>query len=98
MAAKNEQQTAMDEREVDDAALLKALEDREIAKGAKAEASKKYTTMDNLAKGLINNLGLNEDEPIRVGRFRVVNSAVEARSVAFDTEPTTRLSISTPSD
>lgn len=91
-------QTALDERVVENAELERALEDREIAKGAAGEARKKFTTLDDLAKGKVNDLNLQDGEAVRIGRFRVAYRKVPAKSVAFETEPSERLTISTPKD
>jgi hypothetical protein len=88
-----EAQTAFDEREISNPELEKVLTDREVAKGKKGEAAKKFTTLDDLARGKLEELGVDEGERVRVGRFVVERRSVKARSVAFDTEPTTRLNI-----
>lgn len=98
MAPKPEPQIALDERVIEDVELEKALEDREIAKGAAGEARKKYTTLDDLAKAKIAELSLEDGDAVRVGRFRVSQTAVEARTVSFETEPTSRLQIAVGKD
>lgn len=91
MAARPQPQTALDEQVVESAELERVLEDREVAKGAAGEARKKFSTLDDLAKGTI--ADLDDDATVRVGRFRVAKRSVAGRSVAFDTNPTSRLSI-----
>lgn len=91
-------QTALDERVVENPELEQALEDREIAKGGANEARAKYTTLDDLAKGKVADLNLQDGEAVRIGRFRVAFRKLPGKSVAFDTEPSERLTISTPKD
>lgn len=93
MTASADDQHALDERLVEDDALLKMLEDREVAKGKKSEATKKYETMNNIVKLEVEKLGVEEDETVRVGRFKITKSKVDGRHVAFETEPTERLTI-----
>jgi hypothetical protein len=92
--AATQQQTALDERVVEDGELEQLLSDRQIAKGAAGEAKKKFTSLTNLAKEKIEALGLEEGQAIRVGSFRITKKPVPARDVAFETAPTTRLTIS----
>jgi hypothetical protein len=92
MAVGAQPQIAIDERVVESAELEAALEAREEARAALREARAAFKAADEPARGLIAALELSEG-PVRVGRFRLVVLEVEARSVAFDTEPTTRLTI-----
>lgn len=73
--------------------LEQALEDREKVKASRAALNAKFKEADDAAKGIIATLNLETDAVVRVGRFRLSLSSVEGRSVAFDTEPTERLSI-----
>jgi hypothetical protein len=92
MAVAPQPQISIDERVVESPALEASLEAREVAKAALAEARAAFKVEDDKARGLIAELELGE-APARVGRFRLVVRPVEARSVAFDTDPTTRLTI-----
>ena len=85
-------QTTIYEQVVDDPTLEELLERREAAKAAAAKTRKAYKEVDDQAKGRIRELELG-DTPARIGRFVVGESTVAGRSVAFDTEPTTRVSI-----
>jgi hypothetical protein len=91
-------QTALDERVIEDAELEKVLEDRQVAKGNAGEARKKYGTLDELAKGKIADLQLEDGDAVRIGRFRISQSAVAPREVAFETNATSRLTISADSE
>lgn len=93
MPPKPQPQIALDEQIVESAELERVLEDREVAKGAAGEARKKFSTLDELAKGKIADLDLDDGGAVRVGRFRVTKSAVAARSVSFEIDPSMRLSI-----
>jgi len=92
MAVAAQPQIAIDERVVESPELEAALEAREVAKAAAGEARAALKAAHDKAVGLIGELELGE-APVRVGRFRLTVRKVEARSVAFDTEPTTRLTI-----
>jgi hypothetical protein len=93
VAAVPDQQTEITEREVESKDLEKILEDREKAKGPKLEAAKKYKTLDQLAKDKLEELGYEDGDVLRIGRFKVTATAVPSRNVAFETDPTTRLTI-----
>jgi hypothetical protein len=92
MAVAAQPQIAIDEAVVESPELEQALEAREAAKATAADARAAFKTADESARGLIAALELGE-APVRVGRFRLVVRKVAARSVAFDTDPTTRLTI-----
>lgn len=93
MAVKISGQTALDERILEDRPLELALEKREKAKAGKAEAAAAFKTKDEVVQARLEELGLAAGEIVRVGPYRISKSAVEARSVEFETDPTTRLSI-----
>jgi hypothetical protein len=86
-------QTALDERVIEDAELEKLLGDRQLAHGTKSEATSKFNSLDRLAKDKLEALGVEVEEPVRVGRFRVERRPVASRSVNFETAPTSRLNI-----
>jgi hypothetical protein len=92
MAVATQPQIAIDEHVVESPELEAALEAREVAKAAALEARKAFKETDDLARGLIAALELDE-RPARVGRFRLTLRKVAGRAVAFDTDPTTRLTI-----
>lgn len=87
-------QTALDERVVEDQLLERALENREKAKDAKGEAAKTFKTKDEVVKDKLAELGIEEGgAPVRIGRFRIERSPVAAKDVAFTTDPSSRLKI-----
>lgn len=92
MSVAAQPQIALAERIVEDAELEAALEAREQAKDAAGKARKTFTEADDAAKARIRDLELG-DTAARCGRFVIAESSVAGRSVAFDTDPTTRLSI-----
>jgi hypothetical protein len=75
--------------------LETALEEREKKNNSRKAVTAAFKEADAKAKGIIATLDIEPDTTIRVGRFRITKSSVEGRSVAFETEPTERLSIST---
>lgn len=90
-------QTALDEREIENPKLRRELEDalenREKAKAAKGEAAKVFKTKDSVVKDKLEELDLGDEDVVRIGRFRVTKAPVAAREVAFTTDPTSRLTI-----
>lgn len=91
-------QTSLYETTIQDADLEAALDERETAKGVASNARKEYREADDHARALIDGLDLGDGAPVRCGRFVIERRPVAARSVAFDTEPTTRLWITTLDD
>lgn len=90
-------QTAMDERELDDAELArkleKALEDRQVAKGKAAEARKKQETMSGVVDDLLEEAGLEDGDVLRVGRFRIAQTNRPAEIRNFEVPEGHRRSI-----
>lgn len=93
-AAKNDPQTSLYETTIDDPTVEELLEARDKAKSSAQAVSKKYRDADQAAKAALNTLDLGSDAPVRIGRFVVVVKDVPARTVAFETNPTTRINIS----
>lgn len=95
MAAIARDQLALDEKVVDDAELLAALEEREQLR---TEASALRATLDGVdqrARDMIDALDLGVDTAIRVGRFRVSRVMAPGRAVSFETESKERVVIGT---
>jgi hypothetical protein len=78
---------------IEDSALEEALEAREKVKASRAALNAKFREADETAKGLLSALGLEKDTVVRIGRFRITLSEIEARSVSFETEASERLTI-----
>lgn len=78
---------------IENTELEQALEAREKVKASRAALNAKFKEADDTAKGLISTLDIEVDQVVRVGRFRISRTAIEGRSVAFETEPTDRLNI-----
>lgn len=93
MSAKENPQTAMDEREIASGDLERTLEKRQTLKEAVAEARKEYREADEAAKTMLAEFALADGEVARCGRFRIEKKAVPPRSVSFETAPTSRLRI-----
>lgn len=85
-------QASIYETTIENAELEEALEEREKAKTRATAERKKFRERDEAAKALVATLDL-ADAPVRVGRFLLTQSEVAGRSVAFETEPSTRLRI-----
>ena len=86
-------QLGMDERVVDDKALSDLLETRLRLLDDKAEITKSFKAAHEEAKDAIAKLDLEEGGAIRVGRFRISKRPVAPRTVSFEAEATTRLTI-----
>jgi hypothetical protein len=97
MAVSQKEQLGIDERVLDDPELERALEEREKAKAGKNEAARTFNTKDEVVKNRLEELDIEVDEPVRIGRYVCSRTKVAAKSVAFDTAETTRLAI-TPKD
>lgn len=93
MSAAPQPQTAIYETTLDKPELEKALEQREKVKADAGEARKRFKDADERAKGIIATLDLG-DAPVRVGNFVITERSVAGRSVAFETGPTSRITIS----
>lgn len=85
-------QTQIGERVVEDERLEKQLDARQSAKERAGAAGKAYREADTVVRATLDELGVGE-QPVRVGRFVISKSDVAARSVSFDTDPTSRLNI-----
>jgi hypothetical protein len=92
MAVTSQPQTAIGETPIEDVALEAALEAREKAKDAASKARKAFKEVDDDAKARIRQLELG-DAPARVGRFVIGERDVPGRSVSFESEPATRITI-----
>jgi hypothetical protein len=86
-------QTSIYETTLDNAELEQALETREKLKARAGAVRKQYADADEVAKAFIKTLELGDGAVVRVGRFVIADKPVAARSVAFETEPTRRISI-----
>lgn len=95
MSVAADPQTRLDERTIESTELESILEERAGAKEKAALAVQTAKGFDERARALIDELVTDEEAVVRVGRFRVTKSKVPARSVAFETSPTSRVRIST---
>ena len=94
----NRDQLAMDEKVIQDPDLEAALEERLKRKNSRDALQKEYADADAKAKGLIEGLELPDGHAARVGRFRIARSALAARTVSFETKPSSRLTIDVVSE
>lgn len=92
-ATADDQQGLFD-RVIENGDLLKALEDREKVNASRKALNAKFKEAHEVAKGIIATLALDDGTVVRCGRFRIEKSGVSARSVAFETDPTSKLTIS----
>lgn len=84
---------------VENAELEAALEDREKRNNSRLELTRQFKEADTKAKGILATLvDIEEGTVVRVGPFRIEKSPVKAKSVAFETGPTSKLSITRADD
>ena len=93
MALRMVKQMAFDEKLVEDTALESALEERERRKASLSAVRAEFKTAHAAAAVEIEKLDLGDETAVRVGRFRISQTAAAARSVQFDAEATTRVQI-----
>ena len=93
MATKAVNQLGMDETLIENAELEAVLEERLRLQTIAGETRKRFEEQNEIARGEIEKLELGEGLVVRIGRFRITRSSVQGRSVAFETEPTTRVNI-----
>lgn len=79
---------------VEDADLEAALEAREKQRQDRAVINARYKEAHDKVSGKLEALELDEESVIRCGRFRIKTSRVPSRSVAFETSPSKRTTIS----
>ncbi len=89
MGTKTQPQIHMEDKIITNKELEKLLEERQEAKAKASE----YRAIDKKTKDKINSLA--ESPPYRIGRFIITRQATEGRSVSFETQPGSRLSIKT---
>lgn len=87
-------QTALDERTIEAPAVLTALELRQSRKEAVKQARKAMKEADDRARALLDEHDLRDGDVVRCGQFRITKKAVPSRAVTFETDPTSRLTIS----
>ena len=91
-------QMAFDEQLIEDTALESALEERLKRKDSLNAVRKVYDEADEAAQVEIAKLELPEGGAARVGRFRITRSSIPARSVTFETKPSSRVRIAVIGD
>lgn len=99
MALRSVEQLALDEITIEDPELEELLETRDKRKAsASATRADLKLAHDAVVVALTARDELSEEQPIRVGRFRITKKTTPARSVSFDTEPKTRIAIEAVDD
>jgi hypothetical protein len=88
-----EPQLGLYETTLDNPDLEAQLEEREKRRTSLSALRKRYAQADATAKELIERLELGDDVTVCVGRFLITRRRIPARSVAFDVDSSTRLSI-----
>ena len=86
-------QLGLDERVVEDEALLAALDEREAARTELGQARLAYKKLHQEVSSRLERMDLGIDTAIRVGRFRITKTSVPGRHTEFDTNPSERVTI-----
>lgn len=94
MSATIDPQTEINEIELTNPRLLAALEERQNLKTDVKTARKAYKTADDTAKALLGEHDLEDGQVARIGQFKITKRAIPSRSVTFETDPSSRLTIS----
>ena len=89
MAIKDKAQIHMDYKIIEDEELMELLEGREELKATVNE----YRKLDKTVKDRIESMA--NEIPFRCGRFVIERKEIAAKSVAYDTEESTTISIRT---
>ena len=87
MVTKVREQIHMEETIIEDADLEKLLDDRQECKSSVAE----FRKLDKQAKAKIQTI--DKPMPLRVGRYIITRQTVQAKSVAFETDAGSRITI-----
>jgi hypothetical protein len=99
MAVQEQEQLATDETLIEGRDDLEAaLEDREKRKNSKNELNRQFKEADERVRALLSEFDLADGEVARCGRFRISRTLSPGRSVAFETEPKSRVSIKADKD
>ena len=98
MPARTVAQLAFDEHVIEDADLEEALEERHKRRESLRAVRLFYKEADERAKGEIAKQELSEGVALRVGRFRITRTDIPPRSVSFDTQGSSRLTIALVDD
>lgn len=94
MAMTSDPQTRIDENVIDDPELLEALDLRSKAKNEKKSAASGFDLRHAEALALIEKLGLDEGDVVRIGTYRITKTKTgEPKDVSFTTSPASRVSI-----
>lgn len=86
-------QNGLFDKEFDDTNLEQLLDKREEKKTKRGAANKAFKEADEQAKARLEEFELADGEVARVGKYRIEKKATAARSVSFDTSPSSRLNI-----
>jgi len=93
MAVADRAQTSLDEQIIENPALEEALEQRDKKQRSLGGVRKQFKETDDRVKAMLSEIVIDDTAIVRVGRFRITKSPVPSRSVAFDTDPTSRIRI-----
>lgn len=94
MAVTNDPQHSIYETTIENDTLATALDERAELRQTKLEATKAFNDADKSVKQQIDALDLGVGAPVRIGNYVVSVKETKGRSVAFETEPSTKIQIS----
>jgi hypothetical protein len=94
MAISDDPRQGLFDREIEDGDLISALEEREKRNKSRKAVTAKYKEQHEKVKAMLDTYALGDEEMVRIGRFRIRMSRSDGRSVAFETSPSRRMTIS----
>lgn len=94
MAISDDPQQGLFDRVVEDGDLISALEEREKRNKSRKAVTAKYREQHEKVVEMLAVFALGDEEVVRAGRFRIKMSRREGQSVAFETSPSRRMTIS----
>jgi hypothetical protein len=86
-------QLSTDERVLESPALEEALDTREKRKNSMRELRRQFKEADERARALIGEFDLQDGEIGRIGKYRIEKKVTPARTVSFETDPKSRITI-----
>jgi len=99
MATEPQDQLGMDEQVLEDEELENALKRRQVMKEQLGDYRKDYKSINDRVRLLLERYEFPDDGgALRVGAFRITATEIKARSVSFETDSRTQISIAKVGD
>ena len=92
-ATSKDNQDSFFTKQFDNPDLEAKMDTREKLRAKKTEALKKYNALDVEVKEALEELGLEEGDTARIGKYKIEVKSVDSKSVSFETAPSKRVAI-----